>query len=136
MIYLDSAAVIKLIRVEDETPELVGYLNARGDERLVASALIEVEVPRALRRSVPAVLGAVAATIARIDRVEIDSSVRATAAAYTDPHLRSLDAIHLATADHLLASGKRLSAFVTYDKRLADRAGDLGVVIAAPGQGS
>jgi predicted nucleic acid-binding protein len=136
VIYLDSAAVIKLIRVEDETPELVGYLNARGDERLVASALIEVEVPRALRRSEPAVLGAVAATIARIDRVEIDSSVRAIAAAYTDPHWRSLDAIHLATADHLLASGKRLSAFVTYDKRLADRAGDLGVVIAAPGKGS
>ncbi len=134
MIYLDSAAVIKLIREEDETPELVDYLNARGDERLVASALIEVEVPRALRRSEPAVLGSVAATIARIDRVEIDSAVRATAAAYTDPHLGPLDAIHLATADHLLASGKRLSAFVTYDKRLANHAGELGVVIAAPGQ--
>ena len=134
MIYLDSAAVIKLIREEDETAELVDYLNARGGQRLVASALIEVEVPRALRRSEPAVLGAVAATIARIDRVEIDNAVRATADAYTDPHLRSLDAIHLATADHLLASGKHLSAFVTYDKRLADRAGDLGVVIAAPGQ--
>jgi len=42
----------------------------------------------------------------------------------------------LATADRLLASGKHLSAFVTYDKRLADRAGDLGVIIAAPGQAS
>lgn len=136
MIYLDSAAVIKLIREEDETAELVGYLNARGGQRLVASALIEVEVPRALRHSEPAVLGAVAATIARIDRVEIDNAVRAIAGAYTDPHLRSLDAIHLATADHLLASGKHLSAFVTYDKHLADRASDLGVVIAAPGQAS
>jgi predicted nucleic acid-binding protein len=136
VIYLDSAAVIKLIREEDETPELVDYLNARGGQRLVASALIEAEAPRALRRSEPAVLGAVAATIARIDRVEIDNAVRAIAGAYTDPHLRSLDAIHLATADHLLASGKHLSAFVAYDKRLADRAGDLGVVIAAPGQAS
>jgi uncharacterized protein len=136
VIYLDSAAVIKLIREEDETLELVGYLNAHGDERLVASALIEVEVPRALRCSEPAVLGAVAATIARIDRVEIDSAVRATAAAYTDPHLRPLDAIHLATANQLLASGKHLSAFVTYDKRLANHAGELDVVIAAPGQAS
>ncbi|MGH3865033.1 MAG: hypothetical protein ACRDQ4_02655 [Pseudonocardiaceae bacterium] len=53
-----------------ETPELVGYLNARSTQRLITSALIEVEVPQALRRSEPAVLGAVAATIARIDRVE------------------------------------------------------------------
>jgi uncharacterized protein len=54
--------VIKLIRKEDKTSELVSYLNARSDQRLVTSALIEVEVPRALRRSEPAVLGAVAAT--------------------------------------------------------------------------
>lgn len=136
MIYLDSAALVKLVRVEQESAALVDWLNARSDERLVASALVEVEVPRALRRSQPGVLGAVAATLARIDRVGIDAAIRATAAAYVDPYLRSLDAIHLATADELVASGKTVSAFVTYDARLAEAARSAGLMVAAPGAGS
>jgi uncharacterized protein len=133
VIYLDSAALVKLIRVEEESRDLVGWLNQRTGQRLVASALVEVEVPRALRRSQPGVLGAVAATLARIDRIELDSAVRATAAAYVDPLLRSLDAIHLATADQLVASGKDISAFVTYDKRLAEAARACSFTVAAPG---
>ena len=99
----------------------------------IPSALVEVEVPRALRRSEPGVLGAVAATLARIDRIEVDAAVRATAAAYVEPHLRSLDAIHLATAEQLVASGKEVSAFVTYDKRLAEAARACSLRVAAPG---
>ena len=106
MIYLDSAALVKLVREEDETRALVTWLNERAGQRLVASVLVEVEVPRALRRSQPGVLGAVAATLTRIDRFELDTAVRATAAAYVDPLLRSLDAIHLATVDLLVASGR------------------------------
>jgi predicted nucleic acid-binding protein len=133
VIYLDTAALVKLIREEDETPDLVAWLNDHSDDQLVASALVEVEVPRALRRNQPEVLGAVAATLARIDRFEIDAPVRATAAAYIDPRLRSLGAIHLATADHLVASGKTLTAFVTYDKRLAAAAKEAGHTTEAPG---
>ena len=133
MIYLDSAALVKLVREEAESAALVDWLNARPDQRLVASALVEVEVPRALRRSQPGVLGGVAATLARIDRIEIDAAVRATAAAYVDPHLRSLDAIHLATAGELVASGKTVCAFVTYDARLAEAARRTGLTVAAPG---
>lgn len=133
MIYLDSAALVKLVRLEEESAALVDWLNARPDQRLVASALVEVEVPRALRRNQPGVLGAVAATLARIDRIEIDAAIRATAAAYVDPHLRSLDAIHLATADELVASGKTISAFVTYDTRLASAAKTMGLSVVAPG---
>jgi predicted nucleic acid-binding protein len=109
VIYLDSAALVKLVREEDETRALVTWLNERAGQRLVASVLVEVEVPRALRRSQPGVLGAVAATLARIDRIELDAAIRATAAAYVDPLLRSLDAIHLATAEQLVARG-RMSA--------------------------
>lgn len=133
MIYLDSAALVKLVREEDETRALVSWLNERAGQRLVASVLVDVEVPRALRRSQPGVLGAVAATLARIDRIELDAAVRATAAAYVDPLLRSLDAIHLATADQLVASGKDLSAFVTYDKRLAEAARASSFPVVAPG---
>jgi uncharacterized protein len=133
VIYLDSAALVKLVREEDETRALVAWLNERVGQRLVASVLVDVEVPRALRRSQPGVLGAVAATLARIDRIELDAAVRATAAAYVDPLVRSLDAIHLATADQLVASGKDVSAFVTYDKRLAEAARACSFSVAAPG---
>lgn len=133
MIYLDSAALVKLVRVEAESQALVDWLNGQAGQRLVASALVEVEVPRALRRSQPAVLGAVAATLARIDRIEIDAAVRATAAAYVDPALRSLGAVHLATADQLVASGKTVVAFVTYDTLLAAAAQAAGLDVVAPG---
>jgi predicted nucleic acid-binding protein len=46
--------------------------------------------------------------------------------------LRSLDAIHVATAEMLVASGKALTAFVTYDRRLADTARNLQLPVEAP----
>lgn len=133
MIYLDTAALVKLTRVEAETAALTTWLNDHAAEPLVASALVEVELPRALRRSEPGVLGAVAGVVARLYRIEINAAVRATAGAYTDPNLRSLDAIHLATAELLVASGKPLNAFVTYDKRLAAAADQAGLPVIAPG---
>ncbi len=133
MIYLDSAALVKLIRIEAETVPLVSWLNQRQDEPLAASVLVEIEVPRALRRSQPGGLGSVAGALARVNRVDVNAAVRATAAAYVDPSLRTLDAIHLATAEYLVASDKPLSGFVTYDKRLYRAASAAGLPVAAPG---
>ena len=84
MIYLDSAAVVKLVRTEPSTEALVGWLNVRTDVPLVSSVLVEVEVPRALRRSDPTALPAVPATLARITRLEVDATVRAVAASSLD----------------------------------------------------
>jgi len=135
VIYLDSAAVVKLVRNEEHSAALVAWLNAHGDVPLVSSALVEVEVPRALRRSAPQSLVGVPATVSRLARHEIDGTVRATAAAFSEPTLRSLDAIHVATA-HVLAaeSGADLVAFVTYDRRLLDSAKAAGLPVASPGQ--
>ncbi|NGN68380.1 type II toxin-antitoxin system VapC family toxin [Streptomyces sp. A7024] len=134
MIYLDSAAIVKMVRREPGTAELVAWLNARPDAPLVASALVEIEVPRALRRAAPQSLAGVPGTLARLYRIEIDAAVRATAAAYTDPMLRSLAAVHLATA-HLLTDqpGSAALTFVTYDKRLLAAAADIGLATASPG---
>src|SRR6202007_1843881 len=118
VIYLDTAALVKLVRVEPESAALVGWLHARADQPLVASTLVEVELSRALWRSQPGVLGSVAGVLGRLHRIEITGAGRATAAAYQEPTLRSLDAIHVATAEFLIASGRTLHAFVTYDKRL------------------
>ncbi|HEX5541770.1 MAG TPA: type II toxin-antitoxin system VapC family toxin [Micromonospora sp.] len=136
MIYLDSAAIIKLIRREVATDELVAWINERSDVPLVASVLVEVEVPRALRRAAPQGLMGVPATLARLYRVEIDSSVRAIAAGYGESTLRSLDAIHLATAQILADQpGADFTAFVTYDRRLLESAKALGLPVASPGVG-
>ncbi|MFY1672531.1 hypothetical protein ACN27G_21605 [Plantactinospora sp. WMMB334] len=61
--------------------------------------------------------------------------IRATAAAFAEPTLRSLDAIHLATAQVLTnESGAALTAFVTYDRRLLECAKEAGLPVASPGQ--
>jgi uncharacterized protein len=134
VIYLDSAAVVKLVRQEDHTKDLVNWLNSHTEVPLVASALVEVEVPRAMRRSAVQGLVGVPAVLGRLFRVEIDATVRATAAAFTEPTLRTLDAIHLATAQILTnEAGVSLTAFVTYDRRLLAAASAVGLPTAAPG---
>jgi predicted nucleic acid-binding protein len=131
MLYLDTAALVKLIRREEASDALIDWLSARSDELMVASALVEAELPRAVRRSEPELLSAVPGIVQRLALYEIDDLVRATAASYDDPMIRSLDAIHLATADAVL--GDDLTAFVTYDKRLLATADALGLPVASPG---
>lgn len=133
MIYLDSSAMVKLIVPEPESLALIEWLRGQTGDDVVTSTLSEVEVPRAVRRNAPRALGLVSGMLTRVGRFEIDAPVRATAGAYVDPHLRSLEAVHLATAENLVASGKRVIAFVTYDKRLAAAAGDAGLNVVAPG---
>jgi hypothetical protein len=133
VIYVDSSAIAKLVRPEVESGALAEWLNTAA-EPVVTSALAEVEVPRALRRVAPERLGGVAAVLARLSRMEIDAPVRATAAAYVDVGLRSLDAIHLATAEMLVAAGKDVTAFVSYDVRQGAAAASAGFPVTAPGR--
>jgi hypothetical protein len=86
---------------------------------------------RVLRRTDSSLLTRVPAVIARIARYDVDNVVRAAAAAFPDPDLRSLDAIHLATATAIFARG--LTAFVCYDQRLVDAATGGGVPVQSPG---
>ena len=133
MIYLDTAALVKLVRRERASDELADWLDEQDDHLLVSSALAEVELPRALRRSAPALLTAAPVVLSRIGVCDVDAAVRSAAAAYDDPSLRALDAIHLATAE--LVIGDDLSAFVTYDQRLLAAAKSIGLPTAGPGMG-
>jgi uncharacterized protein len=132
VIYLDTSALVKLIRAEVESEALGDWLDERTEIRWITSALAEVELPRAIRAVAPEGLSAVPSMLARLDRFEIDPVIRSTAAAYVDPALRSLDAIHLATAQ-TAASIASLTALVTYDSRLREAADALGLATAAPG---
>jgi hypothetical protein len=85
MLYLDTSAVVKLIRREPQTDALADWLDDHLPTPWVSSTLVEVELPRALRRTDSASLIRVPAVIARIARYEIDDVVRAAAAAFPDP---------------------------------------------------
>lgn len=132
MIYLDSSALVKLVRHERETPGLLTWLRERASAALVSSCLAEVEVARAIRRYDPTALANIPGVMTRMYRVEIDARIRAMAAAYEDAALRSLDAIHLATAELLARESQDLEAFVAYDERLLVAAKRRDLVVAMP----
>lgn len=134
MLYLDTAALVKLIRREAETEALADWLDDRPGVPWVASVLVEVELSRALLRVEPDLLTAVPGVLARLGRYEIDDVVRDAAAAFADPSLRTSDAIHLATAQAIF--GASLDGFVTYDRRLLEAAERLGLPVASPGRSS
>lgn len=133
MIYLDTSSLVKLIRIEPESEALGRWLDERVEMRWITSALTEIELPRVVRAVAPDGLPAVPTLLARLDRFEIDSAVRSTAAAYPDVALRSLDAMHLATAQTAGATAP-LVAMVVYDKRLAAAATTLGLAVVSPGK--
>lgn len=63
------------------------------------------------------------------DLVQVDESLRDGSTKVGDSALRTLDAIHLAAA---LSLGDDLDALITYDRRLAQAADDLGITVEAP----
>ena len=133
MIYLDTSALVKLVNAEPQSDELADWLDERTETRWISSVLAEMELARAIIRSGRLEqLAAVPAITARLDLFEIDDVVRSTAASYQNPGLRSLDAIHLATAS-VAAAVANLAAFVTYDSRLASAASEVGLPTAMPG---
>jgi hypothetical protein len=134
VIYVDTCALMKLARQEEASDAFFDWLAARPDEPLVASVLVEVELNRALSRIEPNALPRVPGILSNIIQVEMNAGIRAAAAAFPDPLLRSLDAIHLATAlDIIGKTGMHLSAFVTYDKRLISAARAIGLDVEHPG---
>jgi hypothetical protein len=125
--YLDSSAIVKLIVKEQESTALRRYL--RGRQVLVSSALARTEVYRAvLELGVPAMQRA-DDVLNRIELVRLNNAVLNAAGVMKPDELRSLDAIHLATA---VLFETTLSDLVTYDARMAVAAQARGWAVAAP----
>lgn len=131
------------IVTENETAALTAFLDGRHGE-MVSSQLALTEVIRVVRRSCyddqrrlkvgqevfDAMLTAAARLLDGIDLVIVDRRTFLAAAAFEhDPHVGSLDAIHLACAQEI---GPELSAFVTYDKKLARAAQEIGLPLIQP----
>ena len=96
MIYLDSSALMKLVRREDETTALRDWLNLYPEQAVVASELGRVEVLRAARKIGGQVLAEARAVVGDVDLVPLDRAVQDVACDIGDPLLRTLDALHLA----------------------------------------
>jgi predicted nucleic acid-binding protein len=130
-IYLDTSAAAKLFVAERETADLRQWLTGQQEPHLLSSALLGVELIRLLSLVSPTVVTAAEQFLANdIDIVEITPPVLADATSVPPPRLRTLDAIHLATA---LDLGESVDVVLTYDKLLVEAARAAGLTVAAPG---
>lgn len=130
MLYLDSAAIVKLVHAEPESAALRAWLDERAETRWASSVLAEVESFRALARYAPEAVSRLAPVLDQIDLIDMSARVRMLAQTVTPATVRSLDAIHLATA---LAVGRDLTSFISYDKRLLEAAAAVGLPADSPG---
>ena len=126
LVYADSSALIKLVIRERESAVLKRWLTGK---RIVSSRIAELEVSRGARRSGREPRPSVEELLGEIDLIELDDRVVSRAVRLDPPELRSLDALHLATA---LSIADDLDGFVTYDRQLGRAASAAGLSVASP----
>ena len=113
--YLDTSAALKLLAEESHSRAFAAFYDQSAGASWVSSALLRIELIRAVARVMPAALPAARDLLLAFDYVSIDDEVVDAAMNEPDRMLRSLDAIHLATARVL---GSDLAGLATYDDRL------------------
>lgn len=128
MHYFDTSALVKLVVEERESPALFEWLHAEP-RRIITSDLSRTELLRAVRRVSPGHTAAARTLLRACGTVAVSTEICDRAALLDPEHVRSLDAIHLATA---LALGDELDSFVCYDDRLTEAANVNGLTTVAP----
>jgi uncharacterized protein len=140
VIYLDTCALMKLVHPEPETRALREYLRARVQVPKFTATIALAELPRAVRRANHDPAGRASEFLAAereqaerlldtLRMIDVTRAVLADAAEAGSPFLRTLDAVHLVAAGRISAT---LSAFVTYDKKLAAAAKETGLPALSP----
>jgi predicted nucleic acid-binding protein len=125
--YIDSSAIVKLVAREPESAALRRFV--RPFPSLVASALTRTEVNRAVLGFGERFHRRAADIFSRIDLIRVSNHVLDAAGRMDPATLRSLDAIHLATAGLFDTT---LSGVITYDGRIADAAESYGWTVSSP----
>jgi predicted nucleic acid-binding protein len=131
--YLDTSAATKLVIPEAESAALRTWCDRSRvtGGRFVVSDLVRAELLRTVGRHDQGLLPFAVRTAARFDRLRVTRETFERSAAIEPSALRTLDALHLATA---LSLGSALAGVVTYDARLAAAADLQGVARTAPGR--
>lgn len=127
VIYLDTSALVKLVMREAESDSLREHLGTRP--RQASSALARVELLRAARRIGASTIAQATRVLADLTLLAIDEAILDEAAKAEPRSLRSLDAIHLTSAQTV---GSALAELITYDRRLAEAAESVGIPVSAP----
>jgi predicted nucleic acid-binding protein len=125
--YIDTSALVKLVVREPESEALEAWVAGHRD--LICSELVRTELPRAVRRAAPERLPLARTVIESITVLALRAAEFDEAGRLGPSSLRTLDAIHLASA---LTLGEQLESFVCYDPRLSDAARGLGLPVTAP----
>ena len=118
MIYLDSAALVKLVHAEPESPALRAWLGDRAETPWVSSVLVEIESFRALARYAPEASTRLYPVLDQIDLIDLSPRVRILAQTIRPVTVRTLDAIHLGTA---LSIRRSLTSFAHIRQAAAGR---------------
>lgn len=133
--YLDSSALLKRSLAEPESNTLMDEVEEHLEEGYVlyTSALGAIEVSRAMRARLDVdapqdVVDGVEDALAGVTQIDISEPVIALARRLFPTSIRSLDAIHLASA--VLVSA---DVVIAYDKRLLTAASELGFRTSSPG---
>lgn len=129
MIYLDTSASVKLVAAEEESAALIDWLNAHPDENLATNAIGHIELIRAAARTGPNAVALARNVASTIDTVVLTDTIASAAATIPPAELRTLDAIHLATA---YIHRKTITAFCAYDRRLLEAAESQGLPTVSP----
>jgi predicted nucleic acid-binding protein len=127
--YADTSAVIKLLVEESHSQAFAAFYDAHADAEWVSSALLRIELTRAVTRALPVLLPDARDLLLAFSFVAIADDIVEGAMNEPDRGLRSRDAIHLATARIL---GEDLDAIVSYDDRLLRAATDAGLATVSP----
>lgn len=127
--YADTSAVLKLLVREDHSDAFATFFDDSVGARWISSVLLRIETIRVATRARPALLPVAKELLTAFDTISITDAVARGAEDEPDRSLRSLDAIHLATAREL---GDSVTAFVTYDARLLEAVSDAGMAVLSP----
>ena len=125
--YIDSSALVKLVIPEPESAALRDELSQW--DRHVSSALARVEVVRACARVDPKARGTAERVVRALDLIAVEEALLDEAARISPVELRSLDAIHLASA---LLLGDALGVAIAYDERMLQALDASGLATASP----
>jgi len=126
MIYVDTSALTKLLVAEAES---IAMRELAGTP-MITSAVTAAELRRAVRLRSPSLAVDVEHVLDRLMTVAVDAHLLRAAGAVGPVELKTLDAIHLATA---LVVRDEITAFVAYDERLLDAARLAGIPTLSPG---
>ena len=126
--YVDSSAMLKLAFTEPESVQLREWLT-QEQPVLVGSDLVRTETIRAVRRTFPEQLERALTTLGLLNLLRVTPTAFRRASDLGPESLRSLDALHLASA---LELGEDLEGMITYDSRLTVACARHGVRVMAP----